>query len=506
MAEDVKVSWRGVDSVNRVVADRYVIVGELGRGGMGVVWRADDRVIGRQVALKEIQVPPGGMDRVLREARTAGRLNDPGVVTVFDVLTDRGSTFVVMELVEAPTLADIMAAQGPLDPDRVANIGLALLSALQVAHAAGIVHRDVKPSNVMLLPGDRVKLADFGIARAMDDPGHTASGVLGSPGYMAPELFNGGYPSPASDLWALGATLFHAVEGRGPFHRDTTAATLHAIMYEEPQLRLCQGPVADVIMGLLTADPYQRWTPEQVRQVLSGGPPPVATRPVDPWQEEPKPGRRKALLIGGAAAAVVVVATTSAVLLTNSGQQDGVASAAALNSTTSATTITSIAPTTTAKHTTTTTTHTTTTTTTTAATTTTVAPPLALVVLTRYHSPKGFHFSGTPKVTVPAGFTAEAPLGSLLAKAEPDAVKFYACKMKTTDDHFSSLDQTGKCEGQTMVALLGYVYQDKPTGLVTVPLYRCNSGASHFDSLKANCEGAKNVKEGPLGFLVSAAG
>jgi serine/threonine protein kinase len=504
MAEDVKVSWRGADGVNRVVADRYVIVGELGRGGMGVVWRADDRVIGRQVALKEIQVPPGGMDRVLREARTAGRLNDPGVVTVFDVLTDGGSTFVVMELVEAPTLADIMAAQGPLDPDRVANIGLALLSALEVAHAAGIVHRDVKPSNVMLLPGDRVKLADFGIARAMDDPGQTGSGVLGSPGYLAPELFNGGFPSPASDLWALGATLFHAVEGRGPFHRDTTAATLHAIMYEEPRLGLCQGPLADVIMGLLTPDPYQRWTPAQVRQVLSGGPRLAATRPVDPWQEEPKPGRRKALLIGGAAAAVVAVATTSAVLLTNSGPQDGVASAAAISSTTSATITTTLAPTTTA-HTTTTTTRTTTSTTT-ATTTTTAKPPLALVVLTRYHSAKGWHFSGTPKVAVPAGFTAEAPLGSLLAKAEPDTAKFYACKMKTTDDHFSSLDQTGKCEGQTTVALLGYVYLNKPTGVVAAPLYRCNSGASHFDSLKANCEGAKNVKEGPLGFLVSAAG
>ncbi|QUQ63195.1 serine/threonine-protein kinase [Kutzneria sp. CA-103260] len=487
--------------MNRVVADRYVIVGELGRGGMGVVWRADDRVIGRQVALKEIQVPPGGMERVLREARTAGRLNDPGVVTVYDVLTDRGSTFVVMELVEAPTLADIMAAQGPLDSDRVANIGLALLSALEVAHAAGIVHRDVKPSNVMLLPGDRVKLADFGIARAMDDPGHTSSGVLGSPGYMAPELFNGGFPGPASDLWALGATMFHAVEGHGPFHRDTTAATLHAIMYEEPRLQLCRRPLADVIMGLLVADPYQRWLPAQVRQVLSGGPPLTPTRPVDPWEGEPKPGRRKAFLIGGAAAAAVAVAATSAVLLANSGQQDGVASAAAVNSTTATTTA---APTTTTTAATTTTT--TTTTTTSKTTTTKTKPPLALVVLTRYHSPVGFHFSGTPKVATPSGFTAEGPLGSLLSKAEPGSVKFYACKMKTTDDHFSSVDQTGKCEGQTTVALLGYVFKDKPDGVVSTPLYRCNAGNSHFDSVIANCESPKVVKEGTLGYVVSADG
>lgn len=489
--------------MNRVVADRYVIVGELGRGGMGVVWRADDRVIGRQVALKEIQVPPGGMERVLREARTAGRLNDPGVVTVFDVLTDRGSTFVVMELVEAPTLADIMAAQGALDSDRVATIGLALLSALEVAHAAGVVHRDVKPSNVMLLPGDRVKLADFGIARAMDDPGHTSSGVLGSPGYMAPELFNGGFPGPASDLWALGATLFHAVEGYGPFHRDTTAATLHAIMYEEPRLQLCRQPLADVIMGLLVADPHQRWLPAQVRQVLSGGPPLTPTRPVDPWEGEPKPNRRKAFLIGAAAAAVAVAAT-SAVLLANSGQQDGIASAAAVNSTsavptTTATSTTSLAPPTTTPTTTTTTSKTTT-------TTTKAKPPLALVALTRYHNPAGFHFTGTSKVATPAGFTAEGPLGSLVAKTEPGAVKFYACKMKTTNDHFSSVDQTGKCEGQTTVALLGYVFKDKPDGVVSTPLYRCNAGNSHFDSVIPNCESPKVVKEGTLGYVVSADG
>jgi len=244
MAEDVKVSWRGFDSVNRVVADRYVIVGELGRGGMGVVWRADDRVIGRQVALKEIQAS-GGPD-----ARTAAGLDDPGVVTVYDVLTDRDSTFVVMELVEAPTLADIMAAQGPLAADRVATIGLALLAALEVAHGAGIVHGDVKPGNVMLLPGDRVKLADFGIARAMDDPG-----------YQAPELVDGGMPSPASDLWSLGATLCHAVEGRAPSHRD-----------EEVRLQLCPGPLAGVIHGLLSQDPGRRWTPTEVRQALSGRP------------------------------------------------------------------------------------------------------------------------------------------------------------------------------------------------------------------------------------------
>jgi hypothetical protein len=128
------------------------------------------------------------------------------------------------------------------------------------------------------------------------------------------------------------------------------------------------------------------------------------------------------------------------------------------------------------------------------------------VLLTRYANPKGFHFSGTPKVTAPAGFTAEGPLGSLVAKPEPGTVKFYACKMKTTDDHFSSLDQTGRCEGQTTVALLGYVYEDKPAGVVTTALYRCNSGASHFDSVMPDCESPKVVREGPLGYLVSTGG
>ncbi|MFI9385044.1 serine/threonine-protein kinase [Kutzneria sp. NPDC052558] len=491
--------------MNRVVADRYVIVGELGRGGMGVVWRADDRVIGRQVALKEIQVPPGGMERVLREARTAGRLNDPGVVTVYDVLVDQGSTFVVMELVEAPTLAEIMAAQGPLASDRVATIGLALLSALEVAHAAGIVHRDVKPGNVMLLPGDRVKLADFGIARAIDDPNHTGAGggVLGSPGYMAPELFNGGFPGPASDLWALGATLFHAVEGYGPFHRDTTAATLHAIMYEEPRLRLCRPPLADVIMGLLVADPYQRWLPAQVRQVLSGGPPLSPTKPVDPWDGEPKPRRRKAFLIGGAAAAAVAAATTAAVLVANSGPQDGVASAAAVASSTTTTTASALPTTTTTAVTTTSSSTTTSTTTTTHTTTTTTKPPLALALLTRYNNPKGFHFTGTPKSAAPAGFTAEGPLGSVVAKSEPGTIKLYSCKMKTTDDHFSSVDQTGNCEGQTSLGLLGYLYQAKPAGVASTALYRCNAGNSHFDSVIANCESPKVTKEGTLGYVVT---
>ncbi|WP_228771996.1 serine/threonine-protein kinase [Actinokineospora iranica] len=254
---------------------------------MGVVWRAQDQVIGRQVALKEVPIPPGiggrereiFLERVLREARTAGRLNDPAVVTVFDVTAEHGSAYIVMELVEAPTLADLLA-RGPLPDARVREIARQVIGALRTAHAAGIVHRDVKPSNIMVLPGDRVKLADFGIARAMDDPALTTTGMMGSPGYMAPELFSGASPGPASDLWALGATLFHAVEGQAPFTRTTTAATLHAIMFDKPRPVRAQGALASVVLGLLNHDPDARLTAGGVLSLLgpaSGGGDPETT-------------------------------------------------------------------------------------------------------------------------------------------------------------------------------------------------------------------------------------
>jgi serine/threonine protein kinase len=260
---------------------------------MGVVWRARDQIIGREIALKELRMPPGldamgqrgFLDRVLREARTAGVLNDPGVVTVYDIVSDGGATYIAMELVLAPTLTEVVGRSGPLLGAQVRDLALGLLSALEAAHAAGIVHRDVKPSNVMVLPNGRVKLADFGIARGLDDPALTATGgIMGSPGYLAPELFRGSAPVPASDLWALGATLFFAVEGRAPFERDNTAATLHAIMYEYPQLERCGGPLAEAIMGLLDQSAETRLAAADVRRILSGEPE-LATR-----SQAPAPG------------------------------------------------------------------------------------------------------------------------------------------------------------------------------------------------------------------------
>jgi hypothetical protein len=262
----------------RLIAGRYATLGELGRGGMGVVWLAEDRTIGRRVAIKELRLPDGVAPdertvfeaRVLREARTAGRLNDPGVVTVHDVVQEAGATFIVMELIQATTLSALVREQGPLSQAMVANLAEQLLSALAAAHAAGVVHRDVKPSNIMVQPNGRVKLTDFGIAQSTDDPRLTTSGVLvGSPVYMAPERLRGADADAGSDLWALGAVLFFAVEGYPAFERSSTAATMHAILTEVPFLTRCHGPLASVIMGLLNTHPEARPSAEQVRGLLA---------------------------------------------------------------------------------------------------------------------------------------------------------------------------------------------------------------------------------------------
>ncbi|MEU4671994.1 serine/threonine-protein kinase [Amycolatopsis sp. NPDC023774] len=306
----------------RLVAGRYLLLGELGRGGMGVVWRAQDQVIGRQVAIKELRLPDSEgqavfSERVLREVRTGGRLNDPAVVTVYDIITDNGTTFIVMELVEAPTLADLVRRQGPMPAAHVAVIGDRVLAALQAAHAAGIVHRDVKPANIMVASDGRVKLTDFGIAHAIDDPRLTTSGVIvGSPAFMAPERVEGREAMPESDLWSLGATLFFAVEGIVAFERPTTAATLHAIMTEVPYLTRGQGPLAAAILGLLVTKPEARLTAPQARHLLAtaaGQPPTSQSVSTDPTRgtaptrvaAPPKRSRRGWWL---AAAAVLTVA------------------------------------------------------------------------------------------------------------------------------------------------------------------------------------------------------
>jgi tRNA A-37 threonylcarbamoyl transferase component Bud32 len=272
------VSGSDEQASDRVVAGRYRLERVLGRGGMGVVWLAVDTLIERRVALKELRAPAAVtedassfMERALREARNAGRLNHPGVVAVHDVIAPSGGddvVYIVMEYVEAPTLGDLIDRHGPLPAARVAAMGVGILDALTAAHSMGIVHRDIKPSNVLVRDGDRVKLTDFGIALAAEDTRLTRSGVMGTHAYLAPEAFDAGQVGPAADLWALGATLFHAVAGRAPFERDTTTATLRAILFEDPPAPPCPPPLAEVITGLLTRPVDQRLTGDTARQQL----------------------------------------------------------------------------------------------------------------------------------------------------------------------------------------------------------------------------------------------
>ena len=266
-----------VPAADRLVADRYALKAPLGRGGMGVVWRARDAVLGREVAVKELVFPPAMAEeerrpaqaRVLREARAAARLNHPAAVTLYDVVRDRGGTFIVMELVEAPTLAELVRADGPLPPGRVAGIGAQVAGALEAAHAAGIVHRDVKPANVMVPERGMAKLADFGIASLQGDPQLTSTGlVIGSPAYMAPEQAKGEESGPAADFWALGATLFYAVEGEPPFDRGTSIATLAAVVNDPPREPRRAGALAPLVSALLAKDPNARPSGPELRAEL----------------------------------------------------------------------------------------------------------------------------------------------------------------------------------------------------------------------------------------------
>ncbi|MFD6229406.1 serine/threonine-protein kinase [Streptomyces sp. NPDC060232] len=263
----------------RLVAGRYRLEGLLGRGGMGVVWQATDELIGRLVAVKELRVPPGLSDRerstfgerALREARTAGRLSHPGIVAIHDLVpatAQDDAVYIVMELVKAPSLAEVLQRNGALSEERVTAVARQLIAALQAAHSIGLVHRDVKPSNIMMLPGDEVKLLDFGIAHAVDDTRLTRHGVAGSTGYMAPELFEGADPAPAADAWALGVTLHHAVVGDAPFARTTTAATLRAILHEDLPPSHSSPPLSTLITALLIRDPTRRMTVEQAGAFL----------------------------------------------------------------------------------------------------------------------------------------------------------------------------------------------------------------------------------------------
>ncbi len=286
---------------SRLVAGRYRLLSPLGSGGMGTVWRAEDVVLGREVAVKEVTFPHGLSDedrevlreRTRREARAAARLDHPSAVTVFDVVEEGGAPYLVMELVEARTLSQVVRTDGPLSPQRTAQVGLALLGALETAHAQGIVHRDVKPGNVLLCPDEgttpgRIVLTDFGIASSIGDSSITSTGLLlGSPSYIAPERARGLPPGPASDLWSLGATLFTAVEGRPPYDGGEPLLTVTAVVTGEHAPFVAAGPLAEVLEGLFVREPEHRLDATAVRAALrsvaasasaaraGAGPPPV---------------------------------------------------------------------------------------------------------------------------------------------------------------------------------------------------------------------------------------
>ena len=251
----------------RLLAHRYRLVRQVGRGGMGTVWQAHDEVLGRDVAVKEVILPHGLTDeeravhhkRTFREARTAARLGHPGVVTVYDVVEEDGRPWIIMELIHARSLDQVIKQEGPLEPRRAAEIGRQMLAALHAAHEAGVLHRDVKPSNVLLTRGDRAVLTDFGIAIAAGDATLTQTGlVMGSPAYIAPERARGRTAGPASDLWSLGVTLYAMTHGKSPFERSEPMAALVAVISEDPDPPENAGPLAPVIRGLLRKDPDRR--------------------------------------------------------------------------------------------------------------------------------------------------------------------------------------------------------------------------------------------------------
>src|SRR5690606_37813654 len=290
----------------RLLGNRYRLDSVVGRGGMGTVWRAFDVMLDREVAVKEVVFPPGLDDseravlyeRTFREARASARLNHSGVVTVHDGVGESGRPWIVMELVIAPSLQDLLD-RGPMEHRRVAEIGLQMLDALRHAHEKGILHRDVKPSNVLITDSGRVVLTDFGIAQMEGDSTLTQTGlVMGSPAYIPPERVQGERAVPASDLWALGATLYAAVEGRSPYERSDAMSSLQAAMTEPVPPPRNAGPLARVLEGLLAREPRHRMTAAQARPLLSQvvamppAPPPrpVAAGPAETVTDEP-PGR-----------------------------------------------------------------------------------------------------------------------------------------------------------------------------------------------------------------------
>ncbi|MGW5210764.1 protein kinase domain-containing protein [Streptomyces sp. NPDC004051] len=306
MSEPERAGTSRQDESARLLAGRYRLGDVLGRGGMGTVWRAVDETLGRTVAVKELRFPSSIdeeekrrlITRTLREAKAIARIRNNNAVTVFDVVQEDDRPWIVMELVEGKSLAEAIREDGLLEPRRAAEVGLAVLDVLRSAHREGILHRDVKPSNVLIAEDGRVVLTDFGIAQVEGDPSITSTGMLvGAPSYISPERARGHKPGPAADLWSLGGLLYAAVEGAPPYDKGSAIATLTAVMTEPLEEPRNAGPLRDVIYGLLNKDPAQRLDDTRARAMLSavihapgGGrsdPEPADATKVVPLPEQP---------------------------------------------------------------------------------------------------------------------------------------------------------------------------------------------------------------------------
>lgn len=339
----------------RVIAGRYRLEGSVGRGGMGVVWRATDLLLGRQVAVKELAVDPSlpeeesrsQRERTLREARAVAQLEHPNIIVVHDVVEDDERPYIVMELIEGSSLADRIAEHGPLDATEAARIVIALLGALRRAHGAGVLHRDLKPANVLVSEEGRVVLTDFGIARVEGATTLTESGsFVGSPEYTAPERMSGARTGPESDLWSLGALLCTALSGESPFHRDSLGGILHAVVSAEIHPPDEAAPILPVVRGLLERDPDRRLGSAEAERMLrafldTGRTPPVPPGPPPPRRDVPerqpvnappriasptRPGRlsaRSALIAAALVAAMAGAGVSAAALLMRGGGDNG---------------------------------------------------------------------------------------------------------------------------------------------------------------------------------------
>ncbi|MEV6957493.1 serine/threonine-protein kinase [Streptomyces sp. NPDC051183] len=277
------------EGLERVVGGRYRLVGQLGSGGFGRVWRAYDEMLAVDVAVKEVWLPQQASSasgaehhervvRAAREARNAAKLRDhPHIVAVHDVVIEDDTPWIVMRLVEGLSLEEHLRTHGPLPGPRAGEVATALLKALKAAHTAGIVHRDLKPANVMLTDDGQVLLTDFGIAVHETDTRLTATGgVIGSAEYMAPERLQGTQDQAASDLFSLGATLYEAVEGISPFRRETPTATMAAVaLHEPPPMQHADPLLASLITALLAKNPEERPTVDSTLAILRAGAPTI---------------------------------------------------------------------------------------------------------------------------------------------------------------------------------------------------------------------------------------